>query len=193
MARAGASSVQIYTSFGYRGVGAPRLLKDEVSAALPAAATWKSQIGKDFAGSNMGWDESRIAAEAAKLRKEAEDLRALLAETQDRDDTAALVSKATSALHSAESKTKALASDAVRAMDDGAAKVSNAISSAADTVSDATSSAVSQVSGLLREAEPEVMPAAAPVGVIDVRIPTVEPTAQDKWKQSASSGDRRLV
>lgn len=45
-AAAGASAVQLYTSFGFRGVGAPRFVKDELAEALKARGTsWKAVAG----------------------------------------------------------------------------------------------------------------------------------------------------
>ncbi|CAD6906477.1 unnamed protein product [Tilletia laevis] len=47
-ARAGASAVQIYTSFGYTGVGAPRRIKDELVALLKEEGkSWMDVVGSD--------------------------------------------------------------------------------------------------------------------------------------------------
>ncbi|KAL9936827.1 hypothetical protein V8E36_004062 [Tilletia maclaganii] len=47
-ARAGASAVQIYTSFGYTGVGAPRRIKDELVELLKKEGkTWSEVVGAD--------------------------------------------------------------------------------------------------------------------------------------------------
>ncbi|KAK0526821.1 Dihydroorotate dehydrogenase (quinone), mitochondrial [Tilletia horrida] len=47
-AKAGASAVQIYTSFGYTGVGAPRRIKDELLELLKKEGkSWKDVIGAD--------------------------------------------------------------------------------------------------------------------------------------------------
>ncbi|PWN54195.1 hypothetical protein IE53DRAFT_383216 [Violaceomyces palustris] len=44
--KAGASAVELYTSFGYRGVGLPRQIKDELTGLLKAEGkTWKDVIG----------------------------------------------------------------------------------------------------------------------------------------------------
>lgn len=80
MANAGASLVQIYTTFGYRGVGTPRLLKDEISASLSGlgrGSSWSSQIGKDW-GKGMGWDENLLKKESERVKKEAAGLGELL-------------------------------------------------------------------------------------------------------------------
>lgn len=73
MARAGASIVQVYTVFGYRGVGTPRLLKDELKTSL-RGGTWKGEVGKDWKGKGgeMGWDPK---AEEERLNRGSEDLR----------------------------------------------------------------------------------------------------------------------
>ncbi|CEH14777.1 dihydroorotate dehydrogenase [Ceraceosorus bombacis] len=45
-ARAGASAVELYTSFGYEGVGHPRRIKDELTSLLKAQnTTWAKSIG----------------------------------------------------------------------------------------------------------------------------------------------------
>lgn len=43
-ARAGCTAVQLYTSFGYDGVGAPRRIKDELTALLRAEGTTWAQV-----------------------------------------------------------------------------------------------------------------------------------------------------
>ncbi|WVQ97130.1 dihydroorotate dehydrogenase (fumarate) [Kwoniella sp. CBS 9459] len=119
MARAGASLVQVYTSFGYRGVGTPRLIKDEITSALnPDSAsgsssgfgsgsalvksTWKGEVGKDWGSSNgagaMGWDERRVAHESEAVKKEAEGLGELLRQLDDREGLATLTREAEQAL-----------------------------------------------------------------------------------------------
>ncbi|KAN0059832.1 Dihydroorotate dehydrogenase (quinone), mitochondrial [Thecaphora frezii] len=45
-AKAGASAVELYTSFGYQGVGLPRKIKDELTELLKAEGkTWKEVVG----------------------------------------------------------------------------------------------------------------------------------------------------
>ncbi|EPQ25908.1 uncharacterized protein PFL1_06581 [Pseudozyma flocculosa PF-1] len=45
-AKAGASAVELYTSFGYQGVGLPRKIKDELTELLKAEGkTWKQVVG----------------------------------------------------------------------------------------------------------------------------------------------------
>ncbi|ORY35584.1 Dihydroorotate dehydrogenase-domain-containing protein [Naematelia encephala] len=97
MARAGASVVQIYTSFGYRGVGAPRLLKDEISTELKGSS-WSSEIGKDWSDGGMGWDEERLKRDSEAIRREAQGLSDLLRELNETRDMERLVQEAERAL-----------------------------------------------------------------------------------------------
>ncbi|WVO19830.1 dihydroorotate dehydrogenase (fumarate) [Cryptococcus decagattii] len=97
MANAGASIVQIYTSFGFRGVGTPRLIKDEISERLNGES-WKTRVGSDWASSGqpMGWDENRLKQESQALVEEAKGLAELLRQssTTDEKETAKLVEEA---------------------------------------------------------------------------------------------------
>nr|KIR48879.1 dihydroorotate dehydrogenase (fumarate) [Cryptococcus bacillisporus CA1280] len=97
MANAGASIVQIYTSFGFRGVGTPRLIKDEISERLNGES-WKTRVGSDWASSGqpMGWDENRLKQESQALVEEAKGLAELLRQSSTTDDkeTAKLVEEA---------------------------------------------------------------------------------------------------
>lgn len=68
MARAGASFVQLYTAFGYRGVGCAGVIKDEISSNL-AGQTWKSQVG-----SEAGEWEDQLGKVGAEVKREAESL-----------------------------------------------------------------------------------------------------------------------
>ncbi|ODO07321.1 dihydroorotate dehydrogenase (fumarate) [Cryptococcus wingfieldii CBS 7118] len=105
MANAGASLVQVYTSFGYRGVGTPRLIKDEITESLKSqgGASWSEQVGKDWMGKEggvaaMGWDENRIKHEAELLKTEAASLASLLKEAGEKQDLGRLVAEAEKAL-----------------------------------------------------------------------------------------------
>ncbi|WVQ85326.1 dihydroorotate dehydrogenase (fumarate) [Cryptococcus sp. DSM 104549] len=101
MARAGASLVQVYTSFGYRGVGTPRLIKDEIASALSGThGSWKSAVGSDWASSGqpMGWDENRLKAESEAVKNEAKGLGDLLRHLSDKEEVAKLVHEAERAL-----------------------------------------------------------------------------------------------
>ncbi|KIK90775.1 hypothetical protein PAXRUDRAFT_831404 [Paxillus rubicundulus Ve08.2h10] len=83
-ARAGASLVQIYTSFGYDGVGTCRRIKDELVSLLKAEGkTWSGVV--DEAVQALSWKEPKQpapvqAGEATigKLIEEAEELKLLL-------------------------------------------------------------------------------------------------------------------
>lgn len=97
MAKAGASTVQVYTAFGYRGVGTPRLLKDEIIADL-GNSTWRQNVGAEYDGKTLGWDESRVAAEAAAVRVEGAGLGQLLAEIKEKENLAGLKAEAEEAL-----------------------------------------------------------------------------------------------
>lgn len=104
MARAGASMVQLYTSFGYRGVGTPRLIKDEITKSLSSGSggSWKSQIGTE-AGKYVG-DEDRLRKTRDQLMEEAKGLGELLkdlAQKKDEDgdeETSSLIRMAEEAL-----------------------------------------------------------------------------------------------
>lgn len=106
MASAGASIIQVYTHFGYRGVGTARLLKDEISSSLldngpatiSANATWKGQIGKEYKGQAMGWNEERLNKDADKLKSEARGLGDMLRKAWEEDDLERLVREAEAAL-----------------------------------------------------------------------------------------------
>lgn len=53
-AKAGASAVELYTSFGYQGVGLPRRIKDELVELLKAeGTTWKRVVGSGIDLSNI--------------------------------------------------------------------------------------------------------------------------------------------
>ncbi|SNX85021.1 related to dihydroorotate dehydrogenase, mitochondrial precursor [Melanopsichium pennsylvanicum] len=53
-AKAGASAIELYTSFGYQGVGLPRRIKDELVDLLKAqGTTWKEIVGSGVDLSNI--------------------------------------------------------------------------------------------------------------------------------------------
>ena len=97
MARAGASLIQVYTLFGYRGVGTPRLLKDEISTSLKGHS-WKSQIGSDWQGKDLGYNEKRFETESAELKKEAEGLGELLRHLDEKEGLQNLIREAEAAV-----------------------------------------------------------------------------------------------
>ena len=90
MAQAGASIVQVYTHFGYRGVGTARLLKDEISGVMKGP--WRGNVKKD------GWDEKRVASEGDALKAEAQGLGDMLRKQWEEDDLARLVGEAEAAI-----------------------------------------------------------------------------------------------
>lgn len=52
-AHAGASAVELYTSFGYEGVGLPRRVKDELTKLLhDQNTTWAAEVGRDARASS---------------------------------------------------------------------------------------------------------------------------------------------
>ena len=83
-ARAGASLVQVYTGFGYDGVGTCRRIKDELVSLLKAeGTTWRGVV--DEAVGTLSWRKPEAptpieAGEATvgKLIDEAEELKVLL-------------------------------------------------------------------------------------------------------------------
>ncbi|PWN38002.1 uncharacterized protein FA14DRAFT_117058 [Meira miltonrushii] len=92
-AKAGADAIELYTSFGYEGVGHPRRVKDELTALLKAQnTTWKAVIGtgiekenftttlpsneKDFA--KVGNLSDRLGESAASIKGEIEGWRKTL-------------------------------------------------------------------------------------------------------------------
>ncbi|WWC86101.1 dihydroorotate dehydrogenase (fumarate) [Kwoniella dendrophila CBS 6074] len=101
MAGAGASLIQLYTSFGYRGVGTPRLIKDEITSSLKSSkSSWSHEIGKDWksTGLEMGWDENRLKQESKNLQNEFSNLNNLLKTINDKEDLNSLISQAELAL-----------------------------------------------------------------------------------------------
>ncbi|KAK8865841.1 dihydroorotate dehydrogenase (fumarate) [Kwoniella newhampshirensis] len=101
MVQAGASIVQVYTTFGYRGVGTPRLIKDEITQSLVGTgSSWREEIGKDWksTGLTMGWDEKRLYQESQAVKKEAEGLGELLRQLTEKEGVAKLVQEAEAAL-----------------------------------------------------------------------------------------------
>ena len=76
-ARAGASFVQVYTSFGYDGAGAPRRIKDELAAQLKAeGTTWSAVVQKAVDGLSL--KEEQGGSGVGLLIRQAEELKGLL-------------------------------------------------------------------------------------------------------------------
>ncbi|KAG6327880.1 hypothetical protein ID866_11209 [Astraeus odoratus] len=91
--RAGASFVQLYTEFGYDGVGTCRRIKDELSALLKAEGrTWR-EVVRDSVES-LSWKEPLPSpsespvhgreATVEKLIEEAEELKSLVDQLGDK-------------------------------------------------------------------------------------------------------------
>lgn len=90
-ARAGASLVQIYTGFGYDGVGTCRRVKDELISLLKAEGkTWDGVV--DEAVQTLSWknpEPKPVEAEEGtigKLIEEAEELKVLLDRLVEKTD-----------------------------------------------------------------------------------------------------------
>ncbi|ETW78812.1 Dihydroorotate dehydrogenase 1 [Heterobasidion irregulare TC 32-1] len=76
-ARAGASFVQVYTSFGYDGAGAPRRIKDELAAQLKAeGTTWSAVVQTAVDGLSL--KEEQGGSGVGLLIRQAEELKGLL-------------------------------------------------------------------------------------------------------------------
>lgn len=77
-AKAGASMVQIYTSFGYDGVGACRRIKDELVDELAKEGKSWEQVSKE-AIERLSWKEPPAETrDVRQLVAEAEELKVLL-------------------------------------------------------------------------------------------------------------------
>jgi dihydroorotate dehydrogenase len=89
-AKAGADAIELYTSFGYEGVGHPRRVKDELTALLKAQGkTWKESVGTGLQKGDyksklpdgeketgkVGSLNDRFGAAVAGVKGELEDLR----------------------------------------------------------------------------------------------------------------------
>ena len=81
-AKAGASAVQLYTSFGYEGVGHPRRLKDDLVALLKKeGTTWKQLVGSGIDPDSVRETKAKAGAELEDLyRRETAGLKAKLEE-----------------------------------------------------------------------------------------------------------------
>lgn len=87
-ARAGASAVQLYTAFGYGGVGTARRIKDEIVQELKSQGTTWADVSRE-ATQRLAWKAPVVAAatqpttegsdiDVAVLIREAEELKSLL-------------------------------------------------------------------------------------------------------------------
>ena len=78
-AKAGASFVQLYTSFGYAGVGTCRRIKDELTEALAREnSTWKEVVDK--AVKELSAKEKVVARDAEPVMKEEDGIQTLVKE-----------------------------------------------------------------------------------------------------------------
>lgn len=191
MANAGASIIQVYTHFGYRGVGTPRLIKDEITAAL-GTGSWKASIGTEY--QHMGWDEKRLTNDADKLKAEAQGLGDMLRKQWHEDDVARLVAEAEAALSGEGGPRDNLAgskSDVPSEMGQLEGQIVQAI--------EALSSERRTVEAAPVEAAPTVGSAPAElltetsIPIIDQPSVGLDSTARDEWRDQVKSSQRRLV
>jgi dihydroorotate dehydrogenase len=186
--------VQLYTSFGYRGVGTPRLIKDEISAQLSLSkSTWKSQIGTDYPGSEMGWTggEDQLKKTSERLRKEAEGLGELLKQLSHKEDTASLVRKAEEALGKykpAQPRDNLLGSP-TSGQSPAPAETESRDTAPTQTI---TSGNVGGVPALLQSILPAPAADLAPI-VVEQEAPPQQHQEVDEWTQTVREGQRRLV
>jgi len=209
MAKAGASMVQLYTSFGYRGVGTPRLIKDEISASLlsqSSKSSWKSTIGSDYSDkSQMGWkdtgDEDRLRKTSQQLMQEAQGLGELLKDLQQKEDTASLVRAAEEALgkFSPAKPRDNLMGSSESGSESGQAAVEASSPNSTEAEASAgtegrtiTSGMVGGVPAGLEEVLPTAAADLAPVVVEETPAPPTHPEA-DEWTQTVREGQKRLV
>jgi dihydroorotate dehydrogenase len=82
-ARAGASCVQLYTVFGYDGVGACRRIKDELTEELVRSdTTWRSVVEQAVRENAAAAPSESVAVQ--QLIHQAEELQAVLNELGER-------------------------------------------------------------------------------------------------------------
>lgn len=192
MAGAGASIVQLYTSFGYRGVGTPRLLKDEITEGLQGKA-WKDVVGRDWEGKEMGWNEKRLEHETDALKREAEGLGQLLREAWEKDDTDRLVKEAQAVL------TGKPTPSAQTAQSDQPAQApvqqgQNLVETRHAATIEAVPAQETPEQLLTIEAAVVPEPVTAPVEIQVKVVPTIPVVPEeDAWSASVRSGQRRLV
>jgi dihydroorotate dehydrogenase len=196
MAKAGASLVQLYTSFGYRGVGTPRLIKDEITSSLHSSkSTWKSSIGSSWNDSQMGWkgEEEQFKKTSEQLRKEAEGLGELLKNLRNKEDTASLVRKAEEALGKFKSPTPQPRDNLLGSINEGNMPAIEQTTSQPTGASERTitSGNVGGVPAGLETVLPTEAADLAPIVVEE--IPPPHQPEVDEWTQTVREGQRRLV
>jgi dihydroorotate dehydrogenase len=194
MAGAGASIVQLYTSFGYRGVGTPRLLKDEITEGLQGKS-WKDVVARDWEGKEMGWDEKRLEHETDALKREAEGLGQLLREAWEKDDTDRLVKEAQAVLTGKPSSRTETEADQSGQASAPAQQSQNLVETqhvAAIGAVPETPETPEQLLTIEAAVVPE--PVTAPVEIQVEVVPTIPVVPEeDAWSSSVRSGQRRLV
>lgn len=201
MARAGASMVQVYTAFGYRGVGTPRLLKDEIARILEPGASWDKQVGSDYGGAaGMRWDAARVAAEGAKLRAEARELGNVLSEIRDKMDSTRVAAEADEALaHLASMNAAMLSADGTGLPEDAVRGIVHASVVETPAGVDVVEAApvAPQASDAVAVAAVAVIPAdkkVEPTVVAVEKVEKAEPSKpKDAFAEQVHSGSRRLV
>jgi len=196
MAKAGASLVQLYTSFGYRGVGTPRLIKDEMSSSLASSkSTWRSEIGSAWNDKQMGWkgEEDQFRKTSEQLRKEAEGLGELLKNLRNKEDTASLVRRAEEALGKFKIPTPQPRDNLLGSTTEGStAAIENTSSeSASSSGRTMTSGNVGGVQAGLENVLPTEAADLAPIVVEETK--PEQHVEVDEWTQTVREGQRRLV
>jgi dihydroorotate dehydrogenase len=194
MAKAGASMIQLYTSFGYRGVGTPRLIKDEITAQLSTTkSSWRNSVGTDYKDGKMGWtDEDRFKKTNEALKKEAEGLGELLKNLSDKEDTASLVRKAEEALRkfkAPQPRDNLLGSTAEGSP---ASAPASETPESKDSTKTITSGNVGGAPALLESVLPAPAADFAPI-VVEENVQPQPQEEVDEWKQTVQKGQRRLV
>ncbi|OXG34695.1 dihydroorotate dehydrogenase (fumarate) [Cryptococcus neoformans Bt120] len=212
MANAGASIVQVYTSFGFRGVGTPRLIKDEITERLKAeregeaggegkGGSWKTHVGRDWVSSGqqpMGWDENRLQQESQALVEEARGLAELLRQSNDKEETVKLVEQAERALGIVKEEVAPLPpSSAAAAAAAAPAPVEAAVPSRDGFVIESGGVGAPSIGeALIAEPVPQVD--LAPIVVLEEKKTNVDERREDgerdnEWKQAVKTGPKRLV
>lgn len=89
-ARAGASAVQLYTAFGYGGVGTARRIKDELAEELKRQGTTWADVSRE-ATRRLAWKEAPAASSAVGV--------GVVAEGEGEGEVAALIREAEEIMH----------------------------------------------------------------------------------------------
>ena len=85
-AKAGACMVQVYTSFGYNGVGTCRRIKDQlVDELVKEGKTWEQVVGEAIGKLSLKESQELKEDNVQNLILEAQELKALLDQLGDKD------------------------------------------------------------------------------------------------------------